>query len=281
MPDAKTKTYAIIGNPVEHSMSPTIHNAAFKKNNVNAVYLAYKTTDVKGAILGMRALEIGGFSVTIPHKIEVMKYLDEICPVAKKIGAVNTVINNQDKLYGTNTDGKGAYRAILQAGVKLDNEKCVIIGSGGAARAIAFTIAAESKVTEIVIIGVNEREYSGLAKEITEKTCVKTTPANVEQTVENAKNASLIINCSPVGMHPNIDESPVRADVLEQNMCVFDVVYNPLHTKLLKFAKQKGCKIIFGTEMFLNQAVLQFELWTGQKAPIKIMRKTLMQNLKG
>ncbi len=281
MPDTKTKTYAIIGNPVEHSMSPAIHNAAFQKEKINAVYLAYKTQDVEGAVRGMRSLGISGFSVTIPHKIEVMKYLDEIDPTAEKIGAVNTIVNNDGKLFGTNTDGKGAFRAIKEAGVKLDNGKCVILGSGGAARAIAFTIAAESKINEIAVLGVNEKEYKSLAKEITKKTNVNVIPAHIESIDDHIQTAKILINCSPIGMHPNVDDSPVNKKSLFKKLCVFDIVYNPIKTKLLKLAKAKACKIIYGTEMFLNQAVLQFELWTGKKAPIKTMRKILMSKLNG
>lgn len=279
MINAKTKVYGIIGNPVEHSMSPAIHNAAFQALGLNCVYLAFKTTDVKNALAGIRSLQIGGLSVTIPHKQEVMGYLDEIDPVAENIGAVNTVINDNGILKGYNSDGFGAYRAIKTQCDSIAGESVILLGSGGAARAIGFTISAEEKLAELVILGQNEDECHTLSEDIRGKTAHKVTADNIKNADKYLKEAKLLINCTPVGMHPHVDNTPVAGALLHSGLTVFDIVYNPYHTRLLQEAAEKKCRIIYGTEMFLNQAYIQFEMWTQEKAPVSVMRQVLFKNL--
>lgn len=249
--DTKTKICCIIGNPVEHSLSPVIHNAAYKTLGLNFCYQAFCVDDVKNAISGIRALGIRGASVTVPHKINVMQYLDEIDETAKSIGAVNTIVNNNGKLKGYNTDYIGAMQA-LEEKTKLKDKNVVILGAGGAAHAIAFGL--QQKQAQITILN---RNY--------DKTKLLT--------------ADILINATPIGMSPNINESLVPKKYLHKNLVVFDIVYSPKETKLLQDAKLMGCTIIYGYKMLLYQAVSQFQLFTGKKAPVNIMEKVLVKHL--
>ena len=279
MINAKTKVYAILGNPVYHSMSPLIHNAAFKSLSINACYTAFNVTDLKNAVEGIRALGIGGASVTIPHKIEVLKYLDEVDDLALNIGAVNTIVNKDSKLFGTNSDGQGAHKAIQDAGISLKGKKVLVIGSGGASRAVSFTLASKEALSSLVILGRGKQGPLALCSDIKKATGCNAIGGSMDSIEEHIIDASLIINCSPVGMHPNINESPIDKKNLENIPAVFDIVYNPIETLFLKHAKDGGCKTIDGTKMFLNQAIIQFELWTGKSAPYDVMEKVLLENL--
>ncbi|OGP57426.1 MAG: shikimate dehydrogenase [Deltaproteobacteria bacterium RBG_13_61_14] len=281
MMDAKTKLCIIIGNPVAHSLSPAIHNAAFSALGLNFAYTAHRVEDVEAAVKGIRALGIRGASVTIPHKLAVIPYLDEVDPVASWIGSVNTIVNDGGKLLGSNTDGEGAMKALVEAGVKLPGKRVLMIGSGGAARAVGFTLAAKAKLGALTILGIIEPELKKLAGDIAEKTPVKAEGRRMkdEFLAEEIRKADLLIQCSPVGMHPKVDETPVPAKLLRKDLIVMDIVYNPRETRLLREAKAQGAQTIPGLEMFLNQAVLQFEKWTGKPAPAEIMRQVLEKNL--
>ena len=279
--DAKTKLCILIGNPVAHSLSPAIHNAAFAALGLNFAYTAHRVEDVEAAIKGIRALGIRGASVTIPHKLAVVPFLDEVDPVAAWIGSVNTIVNDEGKLKGSNTDGEGALKALVEAGVKLEGKRALMIGSGGAARAVGFTLAAKAKLGSLTIVGVVEPELKKLAGDIAEKTPVKAKGKILKDKVlaEEMKKAELVIQCSPIGMHPKMDETPVPKELLRPDLIVMDIVYNPRETRLLREAREQGAQIIPGIEMFLNQAVLQFEKWTGQQAPVAVMRGVLDKSL--
>jgi len=283
MTDAHSRLYCIIGNPVRHSMSPHIHNAAFAELGINAVYVAFEVEDVENTVRGFRALGIGGASVTIPHKLAVMPLLDEIDDVAQMIGAVNTIVNEDGKLFGLNTDGPGAVKALADAGVEPEGGKVVMIGSGGAARAVSFTLAAREKISQMTIIGVIEDEMSKLVDELKGKTGVAASGIMLDEEEEKSKeavaDADILINASPVGMSPDEDKTSAPVEWINPNSAVFDVVYNPLETRLLKEAAAKGCRTVRGVEMFINQAVLQFERWTGQPAPTDLMRRIVLENL--
>lgn len=280
--DAHTRLYCVIGNPVEHSLSPALHNAAFQELGLNNVYTAFCVSDVESAIRGFRALGIQGVSVTIPHKVSVIPFLDEIDPIAKNIGAVNTIINNQGKLKGYNSDGFGALKALSDAGVDINNKKLVILGSGGAARAIAFTLAMETKLGILSILGIEKDQLNQLVTDISTHTSTNVSGLLISSTGwdECLHAADVIIHCTPTGMHPHVDQSIIPMEMLRPDQVVFDVVYTPLVTKLLKFAEQSGCTTIRGIEMFINQAVFQFELWTGKPAPVSVMRTILEQHLR-
>jgi shikimate dehydrogenase len=278
----KTKVFALIGNPVSHSMSPAIHNAAFMELNIDSLYVAFQVEDVKSAMAGMRALDnFKGMSVTIPHKIEVMQYVDEIPDVDRHIGSINTVVKEEGKLIGFNTDGPGALKAIVDAGVELAGKKVLMLGAGGAARAIAFTLAKQGGIDELVLLDINEDFLNNLTEDLRNGTEATITPGmlNPAAIEEHMGSADLIVNCTPVGMHPKEDASLVPEALFRPGQVVFDVVYNPLETKLLRQARAKGLTVIQGVEMFINQAILQFERFAGADAPEELMRKVVMEKL--
>lgn len=278
MIDSKTKLCAVIGNPIEHSLSPVIHNAAFKQLNLNYVYIAFCIQDVKNAINGIRALGIKGVSVTIPHKTTILKYVDEIDEIAKNIGSANTIINNNGKLKCYSSDGIGALKALSK--VSLKDKKILILGSGGAARAIAFTIVMKEKISSLIILGIIEKEVKKLVTDISKiSNKVKGHLLTPKSLKENIAINDILIQCSPIGMFPNTNASLIPKEFLRKNLVVFDIVYNPLETKLIKEAKECGCKVILGLDMFVYQAAFQFELWTNKKAPIQIMRKVVRKSL--
>lgn len=277
-----TQLCAVIGNPVSHSMSPAIHNAGYEALGLDFVYIACRVEDVKSALAGMRALgNFRGLSVTIPHKIEVMKHVDEINEVDLSIGSINTVVNNGDKLVGLGTDGPGALKAIADAGVDTKGKKILMLGTGGASRAISFTLAKEANPESISLLDLNREVLDGLAADLqSSQSCnIKSALFEDSTLAESMEEADIIIHCTPVGMHPREDASLVPKDLMRRDQVFFDVVYTPLETKLLADAKSKGLQTISGVEMFINQAVLQFEQFTGVDAPEDVMRKVVLENL--
>jgi shikimate dehydrogenase len=279
-----TQVCAVIGNPVAHSMSPAIHNRAFAELGLDYVYVAFRVEDVRAAVAGMRALEnFRGLSVTIPHKVSIIRYLDEVTEVDRGIGSVNTVVNDGGRLTGFGSDGPGALQALLDAGVRVAGRNVTILGSGGAARAIAFTLAVKGKPASLFLLGVIETELKALTRDIVRKTGTTAQCALLEPKALAARLADthILIHCTPVGMHPQTNESVVPKALLHKDLAVMDIVYNPLETKLLADAKSRGLKTVAGAEMFVNQAVIQFELWTGKKAPREAMRDVVLEHLGG
>jgi shikimate dehydrogenase len=277
-----TQICAVIGNPIAHSLSPAIHNAAFAELDLDFVYVAFRVEDVKNALAGMRALNnFRGMSVTIPHKIEIMKYVDEIAEVDRSIGSINTVINEQGLLVGLGTDGPGALKAIVDAGVEIDGKNILMLGSGGAARAISFTLARNARLRELLILDVSENMLKQLTADLKAGTgaFIESELLTGSSLAAAMENADVIIHCTPVGMHPNRDASLIPAEFFRPEQVVFDIVYTPLETKLLAEAKSRGLKVISGVDMFINQAVLQFERFTGVDAPIEVMRRVVMEHL--
>ena len=264
---ATTELCGILGDPIEHSLSPRIHNAAFKQLNVNCVFLAFKVENLKEAVKGIRALGLKGVSVTIPHKVEIMEYLDDVEEVAGKIGAVNTVVNREGRLTGYNTDCGGAIKA-LEEKMELKDKKTILLGAGGSARAIAFGL--KEKGAEITILNRTVKKAEMLASELG---C----QYGGLELVETLK-PDILVNTTSLGMHPHVDDMPVRKEILK-DMLVFDIVYNPLKTRLIREAEQNGCETILGQEMFINQAALQFKLWTEKDAPVELMRKVVLEEL--
>jgi len=286
-PDGKitpaTRLCAVIGNPVGHSLSPALHNAAFDALGLDFVYVAFRVEDLKASVGGMRALEnFRGMSVTIPHKVEIMGYLDEIEEVDLSIGSINTVINEGGRLIGFGTDGPGALKALIDAGVRLDGATVLMLGAGGAARAIAFTLARQPGLEKLVLMDINGSVLDGLTNDLRQGTSVSVEGdlMGEEGLARRAAEADIIINCTPVGMHPREDASPLPADLLRPGQVVFDIVYTPLETRLLAEASARGCTVISGVEMFINQAVLQFERFTGAAAPVEVMRRVVLERLR-
>jgi shikimate dehydrogenase len=276
--NAHTKLCGVIGNPVEHSLSPAIHNAAFQKLGLNYVYLAFRVDDLASAIGGVRALgTVRGLSVTIPHKIAIIPYLDEVETTAAHIGSVNTVVVENGRLLGYNTDASGALRALTDAGVALKGQRVVMVGSGGAARAIAFALAAGTGIDRLAILGIEDAERGRLADDLRAKTAVvvEDAPLNDSTLKEVIAGSHVLLHCTPIGMSPHIDRTCIPAEFLHSSLTVMDIVYNPLETRLLREARAAGCRTIRGLDMFLNQAAAQFELWMQQPAPADVMRTVL------
>jgi shikimate dehydrogenase len=280
--NTETRICAVIGNPIAHSLSPLIHNAAFRERSINYVYVAFQVEDLKGAIAGVKALGIKGLSVTIPHKIEIIKYLDEIDPLALAIGSVNTVVNTQGRLKGYNSDGPGALKALKDSGVDLNGSKVLILGSGGAARAVAFSLARDGNIANLSILGILTDQMEDLIKDIESKVGFKADGELIKKgrLKEKMREVDILIHCTPVGMYPQVEESLVDKRYLKRDLVVFDIVYNPLKTRLFKDAEEMGCKIVLGSEMFLNQAAIQFQLFTGVEPPVESMRNVLLGYLK-
>jgi shikimate dehydrogenase len=272
-----TQFCGVIGNPVEHSLSPAIHNAAFQKLGLNFVYLAWRVDSIGDAVKGLRALgNFRGASVTIPHKVGAMPFLDEIESTARHIGAINTIVAQNGYLTGFNTDATGAMRALRESRAPLKDGPVIVLGSGGAARAIAFALA-ESGVSRLHLLGIEETERVTLANDLRTKTTLRVADAYLDEAAlkQVLPEARVLIHCTPVGMAPQAGKSCVPASLLHRDLTIMDIVYNPTETQLLKDAKAAGCQTVAGLEMFLYQAAAQFELWTGQPAPTDVMRGVL------
>jgi shikimate dehydrogenase len=265
----KTKIYGIIGKPVSHSLSPLMHNRAFEVCRENRVYLPLHTEDLEAALQGLRGMHIDGVSVTIPYKEQVIGLLDEVDPVARKIGAVNTIVarrkGGSTLLYGTNTDWMGANQA-LAGEIELSGSRAVVLGTGGAARAIGFGLLEAGAEVEIKS---RDQVKGGV---LAEQLGAAWSPLDRAQLLD----ANILINATSVGMEPDDDLSPIAAEHCAGYEVVMDIVYAPLQTKLLRDAAALGCTVVNGLEMLLYQGVAQFELWTGREAPVEAMRKELL-----
>jgi shikimate dehydrogenase len=268
MIDSNTSLLGLIGNPVLHSLSPLMHNRAFAAVGYNGIYLAFRITDLDSAIKGIRALNFKGASVTIPHKINIIKYLDEIDDAAAKIGAVNTIVNRKGKLIGYNTDCRAALEA-LKTKTAIEGKSVAVIGAGGAARAIGFGLA--SIGGRVTIFNRSRATGERLAADLK----AEFLPLSNWQ----PDHYEILINTTPIGMYPETDATPVPKKSLSKEMTVMDIIYNPLNTRLLKEAAAQNCRTISGISMFVFQAAFQFELWTGAKAPVKIMQRSVLEAL--
>jgi shikimate dehydrogenase len=279
-----TKLCAVIGNPVEHSLSPAIHNRAFQELGLDFVYLAFRVEDVRSAVSGMRALEnFRGLSVTIPHKVAIIDHLDEIADVDAQIGSINTVVNEGGKLRGFGSDGPGARQALVEGGAQVAGQPVLILGSGGAARAIAFDLAHRATPSSLFILGAIEDELRALVRELREKTAVNATGEILTEDglEKRIAESRVLIHATPIGMHPREGESLVPPDLLHPDLTVMDIVYNPYETRLLEDARARGINTIPGIEMFVNQALFQFEAWTGETAPKEVMKQVVLDRLTG
>jgi len=276
--DTHSAIYGLIGNPVSHSISPVIHNTLFKELNFNGIYVPFKVDNIGDFIREFRGLDVKGYSVTIPHKESVVNYLDAIDPIAKKIGAVNTIVNTGGQLVGFNTDCEAAIKVlegVNQVSAKylgetyLKGKKVTLVGAGGVARAIAFGL--KERQAQITIINRNYERAQSLARDVG---CLV---RKFDET--QSLDTDILINATPVGMFPKINETPIDKHKLKPNMIVFDTIYNPIETKLLKEAKAQGCKTINGLSMFVHQAAAQFKLWTGQMPSVEIVEAIAYKHL--
>ncbi|KON86968.1 shikimate dehydrogenase [Sporosarcina globispora] len=274
------KLFGVIGDPISHSMSPAMHNDLFKAYSIDAHYQLFHITkeNLPDAIKGFRAIGIEGFNVTVPHKEAIIPLLDELDPLAESIGAVNTVVNQDGRLKGYNTDGSGYLKGLLNHKHSLNDKKMLIVGAGGAARAIYFTIAKEG--TELLdICNRTPRRAEQIIND-----CPFRVPARVlnrQEAEGNLETYDIIVQTTSIGMHPETDQSPLSLHKLKPGSFVSDIIYNPLETKLLKEAHSKGAGIQNGIDMFVYQGALAFEKWTGIVPDIERMRHKVLNQLGG
>lgn len=283
MIDTQTQLCAVIGNPVGHSLSPAIHNAGFQALGLNYVYLAFEVSDLPGILAGMRAMpNFRGVSVTIPHKEAIIPHLDEVETVAARVGSVNTVTNEGGKLLGATTDGPGTLRAFAEAGVNLRDKRVLFLGAGGAVRAVAFEMAERSGIKELTLLARRPEQAARLAADIGAGATLTPGSGDLVGDLEAAvREHDVIVQGTPIGMYPHtIDETPVPQEWLRNEHIVFDMVYRPQETRLIREATAAGCVCIQGLEMLLHQAAEQFERWTGAVAPLDAMRSALLDGLR-
>jgi shikimate dehydrogenase len=268
MIDAATEVFAVMGNPVSHSLSPVMFNRAFSAIGYNGAYVAFKVTAIGDAMAAMRSLDIKGASITIPHKVPILGFLDELDSMAESIGAVNTVINHEGRLKGYNSDCLGAVKAVEEI-TPIKGKQVAIIGAGGAARAIGF--GAKSRGAGLTFINRSiskgEKLATALEAEFIPLSELRSLPFDI------------LIQTTSVGMTPHIHQSPVPDALLTSGLLVMDIVYAPLKTRLLTDAEKAGCRTINGLSMFIHQAAFQFELWTESPAPLEVMKQSLMDCL--
>ena len=283
MISGKTRVCGVIGDPIEHTMSPVMHNAAFKELGLDYLYvpLRVKREELGKAVESMRTLNIRGLNVTLPHKVAIIPFLDELDPLAGKIGAVNTIVNDDGVLTGYNTDATGFLQALLERGGEPKEKKVVILGAGGASRAISF-ILAERDAHLVILNRLLELDWAEeLAQRISqvfakEVKALELNEKNLEMVLEGA---DILINATSVGMSPDVDKTPVPARLLKPGLIVVDIVYNPIKTRLLKEAETTGAQTIGGLDMLAWQGAIAFEKWTGRKAPLDLMKREAIKAL--
>ncbi|HWQ48401.1 MAG TPA: shikimate dehydrogenase [Methanosarcina sp.] len=274
--------FGVFGDPIAHSLSPAMHNAVFSALGMDCVYHAFrvKPEKLEKAILGAEAMGFGGLNLTVPLKETALK-LDYIKPdpLAEKIGAINTIVFGKNgEIKGYNTDGLGAKQALENAAVEIKGSKIVVAGAGGAARAIAFQLAADG--AEITIVNRTEGRAIELAKEISAAALSgDVTGRRLSGLKDLLQDTDVLINTTTLGMHPNIDTAIATAEDLHPGLTVFDIVYNPLETRLLKEAKASGSKTVSGVLMLVYQGAEAFRLWTGIEPPVELMKKTVLEAL--
>jgi shikimate dehydrogenase len=280
---ARTKLCAVIGDPVGHSLSPQIHNAAFRAAGIDMAYVAFHVErgHAGDAVRAVRALGIRGLSVTIPHKVEVVPHLDALDEVARTLGSVNTIVNDGGRLTGYSTDGPGALRALAGAGVEPAGRRVLVLGSGGAARALAFTFATLTPLPDLRLLAIDGAELARLAADLAARTPLRPATGFVapESLAAGLEEAEIVVHATPVGMAPQVEGTLVPAALLRPDHVVFDIVYTPLETRLLREARAAGARTVPGLGMFVGQAAIQFELWTGRPAPLEVMTDAVTRAL--
>jgi shikimate dehydrogenase len=275
-----TSLTGLLGYPVKHSKSPQIHNTAFEALHLDHVYLAFEVQDgsLKEAVDALKVLDAVGFNLTMPHKNKVVEFLDEVSEDARIIGSVNTVKNENGNLVGYNTDGRGFIKALQEAGVDSKGKKIVMVGAGGAARAVAIQLAYDG-AREIVMfnrtVSKAEEIMSTINKNIPSS---KGRALEMNETIlkEELKDSAVLINCTSLGMEAAIDKSIVTtSETLHKDLFVADIVYDPPKTKLLSIAEEAGCKTMNGLGMLIWQGAIAFKIWTGQDMPVDLIKKEI------
>ena len=267
-------TYAVIGDPIDHSLSPNIHNAAFRHLGSEDTYIAYKIPagELSAGIGALKEIKIAGFNVTIPHKIEMMKFLDEMDTTCKVIGAVNTVLNEDGKLKGYNTDMIGFLDPIKKRNLTIKGSQVMLLGAGGAARAI-MTAMVKEKASKITIVNRTMENANKLA-EFAKKIGGNIETVSLQEANKLISDHKFVINSTSIGM--DNEPSHISTENMNENSIVYDIVYQPMNTDLIKKSKEKGATIIYGYEMLLSQAACSFEIWHKTEAPYDVMKKALL-----
>jgi len=277
--DSHTKFFGVIGDPIRHSRSPVMFTRAFAESGYNGAYGAFHVTAgrLKEAIEGMRALGFGGLNVTIPHKVAVMEYLDDIDDSARGAGAVNMIANMDGRLVGYNTDGLGYVRSLKEeAEPDLAGKTVVIVGSGGAARGILWALIRE-KPGRILVVNRTHEKAAELAARFASEADVQALPWDKLQRA--CADADIVINTTSVGMAPDTEATSVDPSWMRPGVVASDIIYNPLKTAFLRGAEARGCRIHGGVGMFVYQGVYNFEIWTGMPAPVAAMREAVLESL--
>jgi len=268
------KTYCIIGDPIDHSLSPAIHNAAFTTLGLNCSYIAFRVQEgqLKNSMDSLRAINIGGFNVTMPHKVTVLNYVDRSDKIAEMVGAANTVNNEGGKFHAYNTDVVGFIEPLRQRKIDLNGFEVLILGAGGAARAVAVALSQEKGVSKINIFN-RDIDRSGSLANIINKSGIEIDIISQNDVQQIAFRSNLIINTTPLGMKN--EQSLIKTSSLSKESIVYDIVYKPIETKLLENAKTAGAQVIYGYEMLLEQAIASFKIWFKIDPPIESMKKVL------
>lgn len=268
------RTYCIIGDPINHSLSPAMHNAAFKSLSLDDVYIAYKVSsqELESSVESLRAVKVSGFNVTIPHKTTVLKYLDEVDLISRTAGAVNTVANINGKFRGYNTDIQGFIQPLLNRNIDFKGLSVLLFGAGGSARAVVTSLSNVNDISKLVVANRTYSKSLELSK-LADSQGLPSSASVIEEAKGMAKRFDLIVNATTVGLQSN--ESILDSEDIDESSTVYDLVYRPVMTKLLENAREKGARVIYGYEMLLEQGAKAFEIWTGLKAPIPAMKKAL------
>ncbi|WP_458121675.1 shikimate dehydrogenase [Paenibacillus sp. Z6-24] len=269
----------VMGDPIAHSMSPVMHNIALEAAGLPGMYvpLHVKPDHLAEAVTGARALGFTGFNVTIPHKVEIMKLLDELDESAVSCGAVNTVVIRDGRMKGYNTDGIGYVRSLREEAGELADKRVTVLGAGGAARGIVYALLKEN-VAGITIINRTVDKAAQLIRELNASDAQMQT-ATYEELAEYLPQTDILINTTSIGMHPNMDETPVAAELIPEGIIVSDLIYNPMETRLLREARTRGCRTVGGLGMFIYQGAYAYEYWTGQDAPVSLMHSAVLEAL--
>lgn len=272
---ASTKTYCIIGDPIHHSLSPAMQNAAFAAKGLNCTYIAFRVpqNELKESIESLRSINIAGFNVTTPHKTEVMRYLDELEATAKKASAVNTVSNIEGIFRGYNTDVYGFIEPLHRRHVDFRGMHVLLIGSGGAARAVVVALAQENAISKLIIANRDIKRGNELAK-LGAGLGINCEAVPLDRVTDFSPTCDLIVNATTLGM--NNEPSIVDYEHIQKGSIVYDIVYRPLVTDLIENAKYAQASIVYGYEMLIEQGAKAFEIWTGLPAPRDAMKKNLL-----
>jgi shikimate dehydrogenase len=275
MARALVKTYCIIGDPVHHSLSPGMQNAAFDSLGLNCTYIAFRvpSDELEASVQSLRSIRIAGFNVTIPHKVTITKYIDELDKTAKRAGAVNTVNNIEGFFKGYNTDIHGFIEPLRRRKVDFAGMNVLLLGAGGAARAIIAALSEEKRVARVVIANRDLKKATELAK-AGENLGLTCEPAAFDKVLNKSPEADMIVNATSIGLAN--EPSPIDSDHIKKGSIVYDIVYRPVVTDLIDQAKLAQASVVYGYEMLLEQGAKAFEIWTGLEAPREAMKKNLL-----